>query len=295
MLSLLLLVSPVLGIIKIPINSIQTFSDSSSIRSPTIQDPQTSLYVDSSTQTLNNFENTQYIAKLQLGTPPRSFNLLIDTSTSYLWIPDSACSSCTQRNKFDTSSSSTFYYSGTHTSIDERYFVSGMVGVDTVYIGDPLIYVTDQPLLDVDNQSRFDATHADGVLGLGFKKSSSSFYPLIQTMKRQEIIDHAIFSIYFSNFEDSADYQSVLILGGYDPYPYSSDSIINWLDVEETGYWEVKLHDVKYSGNSKSSTTTAFFDLGAPWIYAPQDSFDSIYYDITSHHNHNCDQKHGVL
>ena len=74
-----------------------------------------------------------YVAPISLGTPPQSFNVVLDTGSSNIWVPDVSCSfgGCTGKHHFDSSKSSTYSKNGQHFSIHYGTgSASGFLGTD---------------------------------------------------------------------------------------------------------------------------------------------------------------------
>lgn len=284
MLSIFLLISQVLGgFIEVPIESVRTSSDSL-----LNQDLNPLDYSQSTNEHLNNYGNTHYVGKLNIGNPLQEFNVIFDTTNSWLWVPGTDCSSCKQQHIFASYRSDTFYYVGQKATLSyDGYIVSGYEGKDTVYIGDYELYAT-QTLLVLDYQHGFDVSYADGALGLGFKSSSDSPKPFLKTLKDNGMIDDAIFSIYLNDENDPNDLKSTIILGGYDAYRYSYTSHIDWMDIKGTDQWEIILDYSKYDGKSLDSETTAVFNSTSVYIYAPEYAVDNIYKILVDDQNNNC-------
>ncbi|PIO57624.1 hypothetical protein TELCIR_20957, partial [Teladorsagia circumcincta] len=48
-------------------------------------------------------ENTQsfFVANITVGTPPQLFTVIIDTASADFWIPDSTCTTCSNKRLFN--------------------------------------------------------------------------------------------------------------------------------------------------------------------------------------------------
>jgi len=121
---------------------------------------------------ISEFEDAQFYGPITIGTPPQNFNVIFDTGSSNLWVPNSNCSlSCALHNRFDSSKSSTFIPNGTIFKIDYVSGpVSGRLEYDTVNVGG--ISVQNQELALIDDASGLEPSFLlsafDGILGLAF-------------------------------------------------------------------------------------------------------------------------------
>lgn len=283
MLALLVLISPVFSLLEIPLKPFPSSPSSS----PNLA------YYHTDIQPITNFDNTHYIAQIYIGSPPQPFNLLVDTSSSWLWVPDSTCFHCPQSNKFESWNSRTFRYGWNRVAVNNTYYISGYENTDTVAIANFTMNATGQFFVAVDTQEQFNTSYADGVLGLGF--ADSSYKTLIQTLKEQDYIDHAMFSIYLSDKDNETDIESALTLGWYDTYRFGNWDNIAWIPLKGNSTWQVNLYQIKYAGEKIDSKTRARFISTEKDIRAPKHSFDKLYKQMNSQLSDNCIYKEDYI
>ncbi|GMT10333.1 hypothetical protein PFISCL1PPCAC_1630, partial [Pristionchus fissidentatus] len=93
------------------------------------------------TQTVNDYDDAEYIGNITIGTPGQTFVVLLDTGSANLWIPDATCADglgnpCANKNKFAASASSTYAENGKSWTIAyELGKAQGFLGEDTVRFG----------------------------------------------------------------------------------------------------------------------------------------------------------------
>lgn len=84
---------------------------------------------------LSNCGDKLYMATIGIGTPPQNFTVQFDTGSNILWIPTTACTSCSSNSFFNPSLSSTYNNSGNN-NMSIAYAggsqVSGTYGSDVI-------------------------------------------------------------------------------------------------------------------------------------------------------------------
>ena len=163
---------------------------------------------------ITNYWNAQYYLTLYIGRPPQKTTLILDTGSSWLWTP-SKNSNCHQsKNRFDSSASSSFLSDKESKEIHYgRGYVKGYISEDTFYLNE--LTANSQTFILATEDSDLDGLKSDGVFGLGFNSLSDGHPTLIETLKQNGEIENAIFSIYFTNAQDS-NQGSLLTIGGFD-------------------------------------------------------------------------------
>merc|ERR1711939_878156 len=68
--------------------------------------------------TIQDFQNAQYYGQATVGTPPQTFNVIFDTGSANLWVPNSKVGlRGLMKHKYDSSKSSTYVKNGTEFKI----------------------------------------------------------------------------------------------------------------------------------------------------------------------------------
>lgn len=233
---------------------------------------------------LTNINNQYYLTQISIGSSEQPFNLLLDISSSWLWVSNSRCFECPEfTNKFDSTQSNT-YRRDHKKRLD---YISGIKGYDTIHLGQNKT-VKDQPIIVADKVTRFDSTYADGVLGLGFTSYKDFNSSITLNLKKQNLIEEGIFSLYLHDIYNSSSPNSVILIGGYYINPLSSDITENWVDLTTKDNWEVPFYGFNYNTLTLIEPSYAVFTTTTPQIYVPSHIYKKIQLQIFQNNNNAC-------
>lgn len=206
-------------LLKIPLKGIKIQRDSKKnkikIKRPIYESKKTSrslstLDYDEGTITLNN--NYLFLTNLKIGTPEQSFNLILDSLTSILWVARRSSNANGIKNFYSPSSSTTSQDTRISFSLDNN-LVKGNLFTDRLnYIYTQNFNMTFLAASSVD----ISVGGADGVIGLGchYENEKLSF---LHMLKKHNITDSTLFSILFEEkIEEGATGQ--LIIGKHDNF-----------------------------------------------------------------------------
>ncbi|CAG8789694.1 13917_t:CDS:1 [Cetraspora pellucida] len=226
-----------------------------------------------------------YYAKIIIGN--QEFNILLDTGSSNLWIPNKDCTSaaCQNHNRFNPSSSPTFKKEGNPWSIQYGTgFASGITGIDNVKIGR---FTADNQIFGLANNISdfFIPLENDGILGLAFDSLNTidnGTQTLISTLIKQKKI-RPIFSFHFQRALDFDD-QGTFTLGGVDKTKFKGEITFNPLNsikLPLDGFWVINLDDAIVDSKPLSFLgKAAIIDTGTSILILPDNDTAAIHNQI---------------
>ena len=255
---------------------------------------------NSSTSTsLQNIENIEYLATVAFGSQAQSFSLLIDTGSADIYIPSASNEFCLELNQelsefsvstyplYDCGSSETCVETNQTIvlSYDDGVVVTRVVW-DEVAIGSDLKVNNQSFLLAESMEGNFDCA---GIWGLGYPNLAQNRNPgIIANLLEAGEIEHYMFGLFLTSNESDG---SRLIIGGVD------DSLIK--DPDDIGYFPF-IEDISYSISINSffldgtfeldmgSVTTALPDSGNSEITFPSQVIDQIKDYLNNQKNMSC-------
>jgi saccharopepsin len=226
---------------------------------------------------VENSYNLQYNAVFQVGTPPQDMELVLDTGSSWIWVPSVDCD-CHESNRYDYKSSSTYY--DTKKSLILQYGVGtvyGNLSQETFSIGN--LSAKNQDFILSYKDSDLDTLSSDGLLGLGFNSLSNYKPTFIENLKSQGQISSSIFSLYLNN-HDNPWLDSALTIGDYNPSLYGRGDKIVVKIYKNYGYWLSIIQNLYINSSVYKQNAYGILDIGTSLIMGPSTEIKSIKKDI---------------
>ncbi|TYJ57699.1 hypothetical protein B9479_001553 [Cryptococcus floricola] len=229
---------------------------------------------------LSDYMNAQYFAPIEIGTPPQSFKVILDTGSSNLWVPGVGCTSiaCFLHTKYDSSQSSTYKANGSEFAIHYGSgSLEGFVSQDTVSIGDLVIKKQDFAEATKEPGLAFAFGKFDGILGLGYNTISvNHMVPPFYSMLDQNLLDEPVFSFRLGDSEEDG---GEAIFGGVDESAYTGK--LQYVPVRRKGYWEVEVESLGFGDEElELEGTGAAIDTGTSLIVLPTDVAEMLNKEI---------------
>jgi len=233
---------------------------------------------------IKDYANAQYYGVVKIGSPAQEFQVIYDTGSSNLWIPEVGCVHCGYKlihggkNKYDSEASDTFVEDGSEFSIQYGSgAVSGVFAQDTVVLADD-ITVENQKFATIHDAGGMGLAYAfsffDGILGLGFDSISvggaeTVFHNAIDQGK----VEKPMFAFYLG---DNADGE--LTFGGYDEDKFEEDEL-TWVPLSDATYWRIDMDAIKI-GLFSVGPSDAIVDSGTSLIIGPTHDILAIALEI---------------
>ncbi|KAH9957080.1 aspartic peptidase domain-containing protein [Russula dissimulans] len=219
-------------------------------------------------------ENTGWYCEVSIGTPPQSFNVILDTGSSDLWVPSIDCDeSCKGHNQYDPHSSSSsrdlqeqfkIEYTDDSTVLGDQYsddvHIGGLTACDQIFAATTHV------------SAEFNSTNLpgiDGIMGMAFQTISvNKKRPLFQTLFEEGKVAQPMFGLKL------AENGSELFLGGVNHALYKGS--ITWVYLSAMNpapnpysVWYVNFDYISVGGDPVVSPAYAIFDSGTSLIVGP--------------------------
>jgi hypothetical protein len=170
-----------------------------------------------------------YTIPLKVGTPPKAFNVQIDTSTSTSWLPLINCKNCDSCTKFydplESKTSSVISQQKIELD-DEDGNVEGYPINDNVVLnGYNLQNFSFVQVTKFDKEFR---DHYDGKLGLGYRDQHGKNFNFLDRLKKQNLITKKIFSI-----NQMSEQKGLLFIGDNSANKYTFCNVSSGEDLDD--------------------------------------------------------------
>jgi cathepsin D len=229
---------------------------------------------------------------MTIGTPPQTFDVVLDTGSSDLFLPGPDCSSCTRGSPvFETSKSSTFQTTTSSASNAQTTIaygsgeVHGTIASDTVTMGG--FTVADQTFLLADTMTTgLVEAPVSGLIGLAFQAlASTGAVPFWQALINNNLLSSSEMSFWLARDSSTATQNlepgGVFTLGGTNSSLFTGNIEFISLPSGEPTFWLLPLTSVTVNGSSVSITSgesaLSAIDTGTTLIGGPTADVAAIY------------------
>jgi len=239
-------------------------------------------------QPFSDYVDNFYLGNITLGTPDQTFQIVLDTGSSNLWIVDDSCTDTEcdgldnplfgpawKKQKYARTKSSTYLPDGRDFEI---YYGSGScygnLVVDTLKLAG--FTVLNQTFGAATGIAQvFGYFPIDGILGLGWPAiAEDNVIPPIQNMKDQ--LDAYLFTVWLDRHVKPSEGQTggLITYGALDTK--NCDAEIVYTPITSETYWQFNIEGFSVGKYANQAQASAISDTGTSFIYGPYDDVDQI-------------------
>jgi cathepsin D len=238
----------------------------------------------------NQNADSSYFGTVAIGTPPISFNVILDTGSSDLWVADQACTTgCSKVQLFDDLSSSTFH------NLSEPFSIQYGSGAAVGTLGQDVVQMAG---FSVPNQVFGAVTQAtsgllnppvSGLLGLGWQSiASSKATPLWQTLASSGAWTDPVMAFQLTRFVNATNVNTEEPGGSFTMGFVNSSLYTGTIDYQALpstpSYWILPMTSLTVQGNSvtipSGSSSYSAIDTGTTLVGGPSSVIQSIFAQI---------------
>lgn len=235
--------------------------------------------------------DSEYVVAIQVGTPPKTFLLNLDTGSSDLWINGRSNKNVAYYDPSESSTSKLVDGATWHMQYGDHSSASGRVYTDTVYIGSCAIEGQVVEVADTVSEE-FLSENISGLLGLAWP-GGNNVQPTQALTPVANMIGHGKTGIFSVSIEHESD-QSFYTFGGIDAERAGvKESDIAYVScISPPRFWQTTCEDVSINGKLISRHgNTAIFDTGTTLCLMSKEVVDRVYKHI---HGATCRNSDGL-
>ncbi|EJF64597.1 acid protease [Dichomitus squalens LYAD-421 SS1] len=222
-------------------------------------------------------QDVGYIATIQMGTPPRDFNILMDSGSADLWVGAENCQSesggdCGNHTFLGPQSSSTF--TDTNKQFQVTYGtgnVQGDIIQDNIVVAGLALNAHTFGVATAESVDfSSDSVPFDGLMGLAQSTlSEQGVLTPVEALAQAGLIGDAITSYKISRLADNKN-DGEITFGGLDPTKFDASTLVTFDNVATDGFWEGAMDGVTVDGQDTGlQGRSAILDTGTTLIVAP--------------------------
>jgi hypothetical protein len=226
---------------------------------------------------VHDFQDASYTAAIMAGTPGTLEEVVFDTGSSNLWVPNVNPQGL-HKHVYDHNKSSTYTADGKEFRIEYGSGpVAGYYSKDSFsWAGLELKDFTFAEVNDLSGLGQaYAQTPMDGILGMAFSSISVGGVPApMDALVTSGALTVPTFAFYLGGGSNGVN--SELVFGGVDEKHYTGD--FTYVNLNAETYWQVKLADVQVGGSSIGDlgTSNVIVDSGTSLIAGPQNSIETV-------------------
>ncbi|WVQ71263.1 hypothetical protein IAR50_000789 [Cryptococcus sp. DSM 104548] len=224
-----------------------------------------------------------YLADISLGTPAKSFLMLMDTGSADTWVPSTDCgqADCGAHQALGTDSST---FQASNTAFQVTYgsgAVAGQLAADTMTIAG-MTLVNHAMGVTTQETEQFSGANVpfDGLMGLALSTlSNQGVSTPIESLKSTGVLQNAVLGIALGRVDDG-DNSGELVFGQPDDAKIDASTTQTMQLTSTDGFWQVAMSAVSVDGQSAVTGKQAILDTGTSLMVAPEADATAVHQQI---------------
>jgi len=258
-------------------------------------------------QPVLDWDDLEYVGNITIGTPPQQFVVVLDTGSSNLWVTDKTCNNvpCRQKNKFDSSMSSTY------TNLNQAWTIQyglgdarGNLGRDNMAfggVGETQLAIPMTTFGQANHISNdFTDDPSDGILGLAFQSLAvDDVVPPLQNAIAQGLLDQPLFTVWLQHKGLTEGMNGgVFTYGAIDTM--NCGALIAYQPLSSATYWQFRMETIGVGSYSSSAGWDVISDTGTSFIGGPSsvirglaNAVNAVYHSTDEYYTVDCNANAG--
>ncbi|KAF8354535.1 hypothetical protein PRIPAC_96158 [Pristionchus pacificus] len=225
------------------------------------------------TQRVSDYDDAEYVGNITIGTPGQAFQVVLDTASANLWVPDSTNADSSTKHKFRAEASKTYVKNGKPFTISyPTGSVKGYYGQDTVRVRTDNTFRSAASITGV-----FMNDAIDGVLGLAFQSLAVDNIkpPFIEAIDKK-LVALPLFTVFLHRDGPVLSPKGGVYTYGAVDTENCASQYTAYLPLSSATYYQYRL-DAAYIGTYRNQKGwQAITDTGSSLIGVPPDMLEYV-------------------
>ncbi|CAJ0570806.1 unnamed protein product, partial [Mesorhabditis spiculigera] len=230
-------------------------------------------------QGLMDYYDLEYIGEVTIGTPPQTFNVVLDTGSANFWVTSNIAPSGRIPNTYNSNASTTYvadpkaweieYGKGKCSGVQARDTMAFGTGKDELRVPNTTFGMATDLSADMTSQANFD-----GILGLGFQSLAvNNILPPLMNAHAQGLLDDPVFTVVLGHRNNDAGPAGQITYGAIDTESCTSN--FSWVPLSRAAYWQFTVSKARF-GAFSGGPYEVITDTGTSFIGGPVDAITAI-------------------